>query len=314
MLRSVRFVVLVSVLSPIALGALAGQAPVAGPGQAQTPQRLWYPPNDPAKDIADALATAAKDGRHVLIDFGADWCPDCRVLGALFETDLVRPFAEENFHIVRVDVGRRDKNGDLVEKYGATSGEWIPAVVVIDPSGRTVAKTDTEVRITRRDTPEQLLARLRQWAPKKSIARLSSFAEHGVAVDVALERDSLGQTYLAGTFVPQTPNTHLYSTDLPADGLDGIGRPTRLSIASSERLTATGPIVANRPVLADRIELLDTTLPIYPNGPVTLRIPVRLTNAGGTRSATIVVSYMACSDKGCLPPTERTLTVTLPAL
>src|SRR4249919_2873241 len=83
---------------------------------AQTPA-LSYPASDSAADIDKALSAAARDGKHVLLDFGADWCPDCRVLGALFEDPVVAPFATENFHIVRIDVGRRDKNADLIAKY-----------------------------------------------------------------------------------------------------------------------------------------------------------------------------------------------------
>ena len=52
-------------------------------------QSLLYPPSDPAKDIAAALTAAATEHKRVLIDFGADWCPDCRVLGALFEDPQV---------------------------------------------------------------------------------------------------------------------------------------------------------------------------------------------------------------------------------
>src|SRR5262245_44674870 len=33
---------------------------------------------DPHKDIADAFAKAKQDGKYVLLDFGANWCLDCR--------------------------------------------------------------------------------------------------------------------------------------------------------------------------------------------------------------------------------------------
>ena len=134
------------------------QSPPAAP----TPpaQTLVYPPSDPAKDIAAALTAAKADGKHVLLDFGADWCPDCRVLGKLFEDPAVAPFVAANFHVVHIDVGRRDKNGDVVAQYGATSGAWIPAVVVLDHSGKSVGVTDETVRLTRRDTPQTLLPML----------------------------------------------------------------------------------------------------------------------------------------------------------
>ena len=171
------------VIAGVATLSLGGKAPTL---MAQSAPALVYPPSDPARDIAAALAAAAKDGKHVLLDFGADWCPDCRVLGAVFEDPAVAPFAAANFHIVHIDVGRRDKNGDVAVKYQATSEEWIPAVVVLDPGGKTVALTDGNVRLTRRTTPEQLLALLKEWAPKKLWVELSSFTERGVGVKLTL--------------------------------------------------------------------------------------------------------------------------------
>ena len=42
-------------------------------------------------DIKSALATAAEEHREVLIDFGANWCPDCRALDAMFRSAQVEP-------------------------------------------------------------------------------------------------------------------------------------------------------------------------------------------------------------------------------
>ena len=277
-------------------------------------QTRVYPPSDPAADIAAAIAAAGKDGRYVLIDFGADWCPDCRVLGALLDSPTVAPFVDANFHVVHVDVGRRDKNADIVAKYHATSDAWIPAVVVLDATGTTVAVTDDNLRLTRRDTPDQLLAVLRQWAPKKKWADLSAFTEDGVRVDLSLEQDTSGRVWLAGRFSPVQAGVHLYSKDLPAAGLDGIGRPTRLAVAAPRGLRILGDVSADRPVEADRIDVLNQAWPVYPAGPVTLRVPVAFDPSVQETPADVSVSYMACGPSGCLRPVlDRHVVVTVPA-
>jgi len=276
-------------------------------------QTALYPPSDPAKDIAAALDKARADQRFVLIDFGADWCPDCRVLGKLFEDASVAPFLAANFHVVHVDVGRRDKNGDVVAKYGATSGDWIPAIVVLASDGTVVARTNEEVRLTRRTTPAELLARLQQWAPKQRVVELASSTERGVQVSIALERDTSGAFWLAARFAPTLADTHLYASGLPDNGIDGIGRPTRLVIAPSSGLTPLAEPSADRPVELDRVDALDAALPIYPAGPVTLRMPVALTGSAGPLQTTIEVSYMACGPKGCLPPAlHKQIAVSVP--
>lgn len=262
-------------------------------------QKLVYPPSDPATDIAAALAAAKKDHKNVLIDFGADWCPDCRVLGALFDDPLVAPFVEQNFHVVHVDVGRRDKNADIVAKYGAASGDWIPAVVVIDADAKAIGRTDDAVRLTRRDTPATLLPVLRQWAPRRQIAALSSFVEHGVRVSLVLERDLAGGTWLAATFSPTAAGVHLYSKDLPPTGIEGLGRPTRVEVDPASSIRFIGQTVADHPIVDDRIDALNLSVPVYPAGPVTLRVPVRKTGRGVAR---LRVSYMGCGPNGCLAP------------
>jgi thiol-disulfide isomerase/thioredoxin len=262
-------------------------------------QKLVYPPSDAAAAIAAARAAARIDHKHVLIDFGADWCPDCRVLGALFEDPAIAPFLAENFHVVHVDVGRRDKNADVVAAYGATSGDWIPAVVVIDAEGKTIGLTNDTVRLTRRDTPATLLPVLKQWAPRPLLTALASFEEHGVRVSVGLERDADGRSWIVATFAPIASGVHLYSTDLPPDGIDGLGRPTRVDADPTSSIQLVGRAVADRPTLDDRIDGLNLSVPIYPAGPVTLRAPSKITGHGAAR---LRVSYMGCGPNGCLAP------------
>ena len=48
---------------------------------------------------------------------------------------------------------------------------------------------------------------------------LASFTENGVTVAIALENDSSGQAWLVGTFTPVQEHFHLYSKDLPKDGI-----------------------------------------------------------------------------------------------
>ena len=56
-------------------------------------------------DINAALAAAAKDNREMLIDFGANWCPDCRALDVMFRSVQVEPLLQKDYLVVAVDVG-----------------------------------------------------------------------------------------------------------------------------------------------------------------------------------------------------------------
>jgi thiol-disulfide isomerase/thioredoxin len=281
-------------------------------GAAQAPP--VYPVGDARADIAAAAAAAKRDGKHVILDFGADWCPDCRVLDAVLKDPAVKPFVDANFHIVRIDVGRRDRNGDLVEQYRATSGEWIPALVALDSTGAIIGGTSTDVRVTRRTTPAELVGLLQRWAPKRQVAELAVFSQNGVRVHVALERDSLGDAWIAASFRPVAPDVHLYGASLPANGMDGLGRPTRLTLVPSDAWRVRGSAVSDRREEVLRFDALNTALPVYPAGAVTLRVPITITASPSSRDAAIHVTYMGCSDLGCLPPViDRRVPVRLPA-
>lgn len=135
---------------------------------------------------------------------------------------------------------------------------------------------------------------------------LSSFSESGVQVDLYVERSDQGQDVLVARYTPLREHFHVFSKDLAPDGIDGMGRPTRLDVVNG--FQATGELVADQPVQIQQIEGLPEVFPVYPDGPVTLRLPIK-----GEGSGQITVSYMSCSSNfGCLPPTEKTLVITLP--
>ncbi len=145
-----------------------------------------------------------------------------------------------------------------------------------------------------------------QQSRSRVVAALGGFSASGVQVDLTLEHRSDAPCVLAARYTPLRERFHVYSKDLPPDGVNGLGRPTRLDIVSG--LVATGELSADATTSDLKTEGLDEVLPVYPDGPVTLRLPVRVTGNG---NAQVKLSYMACSAFTCLPPTARTLEINL---
>lgn len=123
----------------------------------------------------------------------------------------------------------------------------------------------------------------------------------GVTVTVHLTRTS-GGSVLKATFSPDRPGFHLYSISLPDAGIKGLGIPTRLSVQGG--LASSGSVSADKPIELLNLPDLDAQLPVYPNGPVTLTLPVRTT---GSNHADVVVSYGACSTGTCMMPVTNQL-------
>jgi thiol:disulfide interchange protein len=121
---------------------------------------------DPKADIQAALAASKSDGRNVLLDFGADWCPDCVVLDRLYAAAEVKPLLDAKYRIVRVEVGRFDHNVDVSDRYGGVIAYGIPALVVLDSTGAIKVTTRAgEFANARTMKAPDVRAFLDQWAP-----------------------------------------------------------------------------------------------------------------------------------------------------
>lgn len=145
--------------------------------------------------------------------------------------------------------------------------------------------------------------RARSYAPGTAFterARLTEFASDGVRVVVFMESDSNGQPLLRATFTPTDKGFHVYSKDLDPKTTGGVGMATRLELLPHPSIRVAGRLFAD--VAPESHGGLD----IYPDGPVSMRLPIQFVGAGTNISAQVAVSYMACKTDGvCLRPVER---------
>lgn len=91
--------------------------------------------------VRTALAAAAAARLPVLVVFGANWCPDCKLLDAAFKREPNASLIARSFNVVKVDVGRFDRNTDLAAAYGVPLKRGIPAVALLSPDGRVIYAT-----------------------------------------------------------------------------------------------------------------------------------------------------------------------------
>lgn len=88
------------------------------------------------RDIAAAVAKASRTGRNVVLIFGANWCPDCHALDAQMHPPALARLIAKDFVVVRIDVGRFDKNLDVGKAYGVPISKGIPAIAVLNSHGK----------------------------------------------------------------------------------------------------------------------------------------------------------------------------------
>jgi protein disulfide-isomerase len=102
-------------------------------------------PYDDAADakaaISQSLAEAARAKVPVLVVFGANWCGDCKMLDIAMKSGTSAELIKRDYRVVKVDVGRFDRNVDIAERYGVPLKRGIPAVAVLSPVGEVLHAT-----------------------------------------------------------------------------------------------------------------------------------------------------------------------------
>lgn len=101
-----------------------------------------YNENADAKlEVQRALVEAAATRTAVLIVFGANWCPDCKLLDAAMKRTPASELLAREYKIVKVNVGRFDRNVEMARFYGVPLARGIPAVAIVSPANKTLYAT-----------------------------------------------------------------------------------------------------------------------------------------------------------------------------
>jgi thioredoxin-related protein len=125
---------------------------------------------DGSKQVAEALASAEEGNRHVLLQFGGDWCIPCIRLHRLFETNkTIRETLQANYVVEYIEYNERNEH--LAAKYRATE-LGLPFIVILAGSGeRLTTKGTEEFEDSGQHRLERVLAFLKEWTPTALAAK-----------------------------------------------------------------------------------------------------------------------------------------------
>ncbi len=122
---------------------------------------------DAHAEIKAALEKATAEHKRVIIVFGATWCYDCHVLDKAFHRADLAPIVAANYEVVHVDIGKGEKNQDLMKQYEVPMKRGIPGLAVLDADGKLVySQKNGEFENARALTAEDFLAFLNKWKPR----------------------------------------------------------------------------------------------------------------------------------------------------
>jgi hypothetical protein len=128
-------------------------------------------------------------------------------------------------------------------------------------------------------------------SPLVSPYPLASFSANRVSVKIMLLWDDSGEAWLEATFMPEEGH-HLLEL-VPGSQWEAMGELTA-SVEAYEDEDCEGLLA-------------------YPEGPVTLRLPVRLPEGEGWFDEQVSITFMACREGTCCPPVvEKMIPVRVP--
>jgi thiol-disulfide isomerase/thioredoxin len=139
-------------------------APVVPPGKAAPVAQPYDTAADAHAAVAAAFTAARASGRDVLLDFGGNWCGDCRMLAGVLDMPQVQAWAANHFEVVYIDVGRFTKNTDIARQYGVKLTA-APTVLVLTPDGRRLnPNQEFALADARRMSAQAVVDLLASWA------------------------------------------------------------------------------------------------------------------------------------------------------
>jgi thioredoxin 1 len=126
-----------------------------------------YPAVERAKaDLESAMKEAKKAKKRVIVDFGGNWCTDCKILDINLKKPENAALLDKHFVMVHVNVGDKgiSDNFDVAERFGVPLKKGVPALAVIDGDGKVVyAQKNGEFESMRKMDPRSVNDFLERW-------------------------------------------------------------------------------------------------------------------------------------------------------
>lgn len=149
-------------LGYVMLGGLLSHASTT---HAEEQFMLYDESADAGEDIERGVVAARTGNKLLLLNFGANWCDECRALEVAWQRPENRAMIDDKFVRVMVDVGNWDKHGQIIADWGSPTEGGIPAIVVANTEGAVLFSTK-----------DGQLTRVRSMSREETVAFFTSIA------------------------------------------------------------------------------------------------------------------------------------------
>lgn len=90
------------------------------------------------EELEEFIEKTLGQNKQPIIIFGANWCPDARLLEGVMRLPTVKSFLERNAHILNIDVGNYEINTALFKMFDKNIQDGIPRVFIMNKMGQNI--------------------------------------------------------------------------------------------------------------------------------------------------------------------------------
>jgi len=110
-----------------------------------------------AQSLKKFITNAVQERKQPIVIFGANWCPDARLLEAALQLPSVRNFLNPKCNILNVDVGDYEINTELFKYFDPEIESGIPRVFILDINGKPLnIDSNDKMRTARQQSPQEI--------------------------------------------------------------------------------------------------------------------------------------------------------------
>jgi len=113
----------------------------------QSPAKPYNESQDLRADLKKAVETARKQNKHVLVQFGGNWCPWCLRFHAMMNgTPKLDSLMKENYIYLLLNVPKEKEKRDnaLFSEFGFPNRFGFPVFVILDKNGNRLNTQDSD--------------------------------------------------------------------------------------------------------------------------------------------------------------------------
>ena len=89
-------------------------------------------------ELKGFIKKTTDQGKQPIVVFGANWCPDARLLEGVMQLTTVKDFLDKYASVLNIDVGKYQINTELFSFFDSRIKDGIPRVFVMNLSGQLV--------------------------------------------------------------------------------------------------------------------------------------------------------------------------------